>query len=123
MNGLRRILGKEKVAGYVFILPFIIGLLAFTVMPFFTSLYLAFTEYNILSAPVWIGLANFQRMFFEDKLFWGSFFVTFKFAIIQVPIKLLVSLGVALIYREIAGRSPFIAPRFTFPLSWAAAWP
>ena len=56
MNGLRRILGKEKVAGYVFILPFIIGLLAFTVMPFFTSLYLAFTEYNILSAPVdWTG--------------------------------------------------------------------
>ena len=115
MNGLRRILGKEKVAGYVFILPFIIGLLAFTVMPFFTSLYLAFTEYNILSAPVWIGLANFQRMFFEDKLFWGSFFVTFKFAIIQVPIKLLVSLGVALILSRNSRAIPIYRAAFYIP--------
>ena len=115
MNGLRRILGKEKVAGYVFILPFIIGLLAFTVMPFFTSLYLAFTEYNILSAPVWIGLANFQRMFFEDKLFWGSFFVTFKLAIIQVPIKLLVSLGVALILSRNSRAIPIYRAAFYIP--------
>ena len=115
MNGLRRILGKEKVAGYVFILPFIIGLLAFTVMPFFTSLYLAFTEYNILSAPVWIGLANFQRMFFEDKLFWESFFVTFKFAIIQVPIKLLVSLGVALILSRNSRAIPIYRAAFYIP--------
>ena len=115
MNGLRRILGKEKVAGYVFILPFIIGLLAFTVMPFFTSLYLAFTEYNILSAPVWIGLANFQRMFFEDKLFWESFFVTFKFALIQVPIKLLVSLGVALILSRNSRAIPIYRAAFYIP--------
>ena len=115
MNGLRRILGKEKVAGYVFILPFIIGLLAFTVMPFFTSLYLAFTEYNILSSPVWIGLANFQRMFFEDKLFWESFFVTFKFAIIQVPIKLLVSLGVALILSRNSRAIPIYRAAFYIP--------
>ncbi len=89
-------LNKSQVAGYVFILPFIIGLLVFTVIPFFTSLYLAFTDYNILSPAKWVGLANFKKMFFEDKLFWKSFFVTFKFALIQVPIKLLVSLVVAL---------------------------
>ena len=115
MNELSRILSKEKVAGYVFILPFIIGLLAFTVVPFFTSLYLAFTEYNILSAPVWIGLANFQRMFFEDKLFWESFFVTFKFALIQVPIKLLVSLGVALILSRNSRAIPIYRAAFYIP--------
>jgi multiple sugar transport system permease protein len=97
MSKLGQTLGKEKVAGYVFILPFIIGLLVFTVIPFFTSLYLAFTEYNVLTPPKWIGFANFRRMFFEDKHFWNSFWITFRFALIQVPIKLLVSLGVALI--------------------------
>jgi multiple sugar transport system permease protein len=97
MSRLSQTLGKEKVAGYVFIMPFIIGLFAFTVIPFFTSLYLAFTDYNVLSAPRWIGLDNFKRMFFEDKFFWKSFFITFKFALIQVPVKLLVSLGVALV--------------------------
>lgn len=91
------VLNRSSVAGYVFIAPFIIGLFAFTVIPFFTSLYLAFTEYNVLSPARWIGLDNFKKMFFEDKLFWTSFFVTFKFAIIQVPIKLAVSLLVALV--------------------------
>lgn len=97
MRKLGETLDQEKVAGYVFILPFIIGLLVFTVIPFFTSLYLAFTDYNILSPAKWIGLENFRRMFFEDKHFWNSFFITFRFALIQVPIKLCVSLGVALI--------------------------
>ena len=78
-------------------MPFIIGLLVFTVIPFFTSLYLAFTDYNVLTTPKWIGLDNFKRMFFEDKLFWKAFWVTFRFAFIQIPIKLLVSLGVALV--------------------------
>ena len=62
-------LNRNQVAGYVFIMPFIVGLLAFTVIPFFTSLYLAFTDYNILSPARWVGLANFKKMFFEDKLF------------------------------------------------------
>ena len=88
---------RNNVAGYVFILPFIIGLLVFTVIPFFTSLYLSFTEYNVLSTPKWVGLDNFKEMFFEDDLFWTSFWVTFKFAFIQVPIKLTVSLLVALV--------------------------
>ena len=97
MRKLSETLDNEKVAGYVFILPFIIGLLVFTVVPFFTSLYLAFTDYNVLSPAKWIGLENFKRMFFEDKHFWNSVWITFRFALIQVPIKLLVSLGVALI--------------------------
>lgn len=90
-------LNRDNTAGYIFILPFIIGLIAFTIIPFFTSLYLSFTEYNILSPAKWIGLGNFRKMFFEDKLFWTSFGVTFKFALIQVPVKLLVSLLVALV--------------------------
>ena len=84
-------MNSPNMAGYVFILPFIIGLVVFTVIPFFTSLYLAFTEYNVLSPAKWVGLNNFRKMFFEDKLFWTSFWVTFKFALIQVPVKLAVS--------------------------------
>ena len=90
-------MNSPNMAGYVFILPFIIGLVVFTVIPFFTSLYLAFTEYNVLSPAKWVGLNNFRKMFFEDKLFWTSFWVTFKFALIQVPVKLAVSLLVALV--------------------------
>ena len=100
-DGLKHRIGswldRDNVAGYVFVLPFIIGVIVFTAVPFFTSLYLSFTEYNVLSDPKWVGLANFKEMFFEDDLFWTSFWVTFKFAFIQVPIKLTVALLVALV--------------------------
>lgn len=115
MHKLRRTLEREHVAGYVFVLPFIIGLIAFTVIPFFHSLYLAFTEYNVLTAPKWIGFENFRRMFFEDKLFWKSFWVTFKFALIQVPIKLAVSLGVALILSRNTKAIPAYRAAFYIP--------
>ena len=115
MRSLKRTLCKESVAGYVFIAPFIIGLLVFTAIPFFTSLYLAFTDYNILTPPKWIGFANFKKMFFEDKLFWKSFWVTFKFALIQVPVKLLVSLGVALILSRNSRAIPIYRAAFYIP--------
>lgn len=115
MRSLKRTLCKESVAGYVFITPFIIGLVVFTAIPFFTSLYLAFTEYNILTPAKWIGLANFKKMFFADKLFWKSFWVTFKFALIQVPVKLLVSLGVALILSRNSRAIPVYRAAFYIP--------
>lgn len=112
MNPMKR---QETLWGYFFIMPFIIGLVVFTIIPFFSSLYLAFTEYNILTPPKWIGLQNFKRMFFEDKYFWTSFWVTFKFALIQVPIKLLVSLGVALILSKNSKAIPIYRAAFYIP--------
>ena len=109
------VLNRDNVAGYVFILPFIIGLVVFTVIPFFTSLYLAFTEYNVLSPAKWVGLKNFKTMFFEDKLFWTAFKVTFKFAFIQVPIKLTVSLLVALVLSRATNLTGFYRAAFYIP--------
>ena len=115
MKHVQAVLSREKTAGYIFVLPFILGLFLFTVFPFFTSLYLAFTDYNILSAPEWIGFSNFTRMFQEDKLFWQSFGVTFKFALIQVPVKLLVSLGVALLLSRQTKATSFYRAAFYIP--------
>lgn len=112
---LASVLNRDNVAGYVFILPFIIGLLVFTLIPFLTSLYLSFTEYNILSSAKWIGLDNYKEMFFEDPLFWTSFKVTFKFAFIQVPIKLAVSLLVALILAKATRLTGFYRSAFYIP--------
>ncbi len=112
---LRERINRPNVAGYVFILPFIIGLFIFTVIPFFTSLYLAFTEYNVLSPAKWIGLDNFRKMFYEDKLFWTSFWVTFKFALIQVPVKLTVSLLVALVLSKGTKLTSYYRAAFYIP--------
>lgn len=115
MRSIRQTLEKEGVAGYVFILPFIIGLIVFTAIPFFTSLYLAFTQYDMLTPPKWIGIDNFVTMFTKDKLFWQSFWITFRFALIQVPIKLMVSLGIALVLSRNSKAIPFYRAAFYIP--------
>jgi multiple sugar transport system permease protein len=82
---------RELVAGLLFILPWIIGFLAFILYPMLASLYYSFTDYPILSSPTWIGLGNFRAMF-EDELFYQSIGNTFYMALIGVPLQLLFAL-------------------------------
>ena len=53
-----RMMRRELVAGLLFILPWIIGFLAFILYPMLASLYYSFTDYPILSSPTWIGLGT-----------------------------------------------------------------
>jgi multiple sugar transport system permease protein len=94
---LARILCRESVAGYVFISPFIIGFLVFTMIPMIASLYLSFTDYDILSSAKWIGLDNYIKMFTKDSKYIKSLKVTFFYAITSVPLKLIMALAVAMI--------------------------
>ena len=96
-EGQRRKERKNMLVGYAFIFPIVIGLIIFTAVPFFYSLYLAFTDYNGLQAPNWVGLQNFITMFFQDDKFWLSFRITLTFAVVQVPLKLIFALMVALL--------------------------
>ncbi|MBS4162649.1 sugar ABC transporter permease, partial [Klebsiella pneumoniae] len=68
---------KDNLAGYAFISPFIIGFLCFTVIPMGASLFLSFTNYDLFTAPKWIGLDNYKTMLTEDEKYWGSLKVTF----------------------------------------------
>ena len=94
---------KNNWAGYFFLMPWLIGLALFTVIPICTSLYLSFTKYSILNAPEWIGPGNYLNML-SDAKFLKSLQVTFKFVFIGVPVKLLVALFIAmLLNRDIRG--------------------
>lgn len=88
---------EEQVAGYVFILPFIIGFLAFTIIPIATSFVLSFTDYDVLSPPKFVGVKNFITMFTNDPTFWKSLGVTFYYAFVSVPLRLIMALGVAMV--------------------------
>lgn len=88
---------SQDATGYMFILPWIIGLLAFTAYPMIASVYLSFTNYSILKAPRWIGLANYENMFTKDPLFWKSVSNTAYFALLAVPLKLLIALLLAML--------------------------
>lgn len=88
---------RDDLAGYLFISPWLIGFLVFTLLPLLGSLYLAFTDYNLTSAPEWIGLENFQTMFFDDVRYWKSVKATFFYVFTAVPARLVFALAVAMI--------------------------
>lgn len=86
---------RENLIGYLFLLPWFLGLLALTLGPMLGSLYLSFTRYDLLSAPQWIGLQNFIAMF-SDIRFLDALRVTAIYVFLSVPLKLAVALLVAL---------------------------
>jgi multiple sugar transport system permease protein len=83
--------------GYLFIGPWLLGFLAFVVVPFVTSIYLSFTRYDIISSPVWVGLANYKKLVSEDPLFWKSLLITLEYAAIAVPLGIVAGVGLALL--------------------------
>lgn len=83
--------------GYLFLLPWLIGFLGLTIGPIITSFYLSFTNFDLLTAPRWIGADNYIRMFTNDAKFMASMRVTLFFVIFSVPLKLAFALGVALL--------------------------
>jgi multiple sugar transport system permease protein len=89
-------LNQEHVAGYICALPFIIGFLAFMVVPMCISLYYSFCDYDILNPPVFTGLKNFQRIF-TDTRWLTALRVTFYFAFVSTPLRLIFAMIVALL--------------------------
>ena len=96
-RSIRQILDSDHVSGYLFILPFIIGFLVFTVFPMLASLVLSFTEYDILSAPEFIGIENYKQLFLKDPLIYKTLYNTLFFTLASVPLKLMFALMVAML--------------------------
>ena len=60
--------GTDNKSAFFFLLPWLIGLVVITIGPMIASLYLSFTDYNLLAAPDWIGIKNYQRMMSDPRL-------------------------------------------------------
>jgi multiple sugar transport system permease protein len=85
----------NNLAGYIFISPWLVGFFLFALIPIGISLWLAFTDYDILGTWKFIGLENFHRMFFKDARYANSLAATFRYVFVSVPLRLAFALGVA----------------------------
>lgn len=117
---------REALWAYAFITPWIIGFLIFTVGPMLASLFFSFTEYDIVSAPRWIGITNYVNLF-QDALFWHSLNVTFKYAVIALPLGLIISyLMAVLLNSKIRGinvwRTIYFLPSVIAGVAVALLW-
>lgn len=89
---------NRNAAGYLFISPWLIGFFAFVIGPILASLYISFTDYDMLSPPKWVGGANYMTMFAKDSRFATALSVTFKFVFYSVPLKLVFALCLAMLF-------------------------
>jgi multiple sugar transport system permease protein len=88
---------RDNLVGYLFLSPWLIGFFVFTFLPILASFVLAFTDYDIFSAPKWVGLENFYRMFLQDRRYWRSVRATFYYVFTAIPLRLLAALAVAML--------------------------
>lgn len=94
---------RQTLAFYLTIAPWLVGFLAFTLIPILVSLYASFTHWDLLSTPVWRGWANYERMA-ADLKFWQSLKVTGLYTLAYVPLDLAGGLALALLARpKLAG--------------------
>lgn len=90
---------REAFYGYLFIAPWLLGLLIFLLGPILVSFYLSMTNYEVVKAPEFNGLANY-RFLLGDRLFWQALRVTTIYVIVSVPLGLMLSFAVALLMNQ-----------------------
>lgn len=88
---------RDGRAAAIFLAPWCVGVILITVGPLLASLYLSLTNYDLFTAPQWVGFANYVRMFTSDPQFMTSLRVTFVYVAVSVPVLLIVALLLAML--------------------------
>jgi multiple sugar transport system permease protein len=124
---MSKVTRRNLTYGLMFISPWIIGFLVFTLYPMVASFYYSFTDYDVLTPVKFVGLANFTDMF-KNELFLTSLYNTLYFAIFSIPTAIVLSVMIALLLNtNVRGMSfyrtvfflPSIVPAVAGALLWA----
>lgn len=118
---------KNNLTFYLFIAPWLIGFLALNLYPLLFSIYLSFTEWDIISPMQFVGFDNYRTILFEDPLFWKSISVTAIYTLFAVPLGICVSLFIAILLNQrIRGlkiwRTIFYLPTLISGVSVSLIW-
>jgi multiple sugar transport system permease protein len=120
---------KKMIPGYLFILPAVLIISIFVFMPIVASLFLSFTQYNVLQPPKWVGLNNYYRLIFEDRLFWIAVRNTLMYVAGTVPIGVALSLllavwvdSVKLRFMKYLFRTIYFLPTITAIVAISVVW-
>ena len=88
---------REEWAGWLMVSPWVIGIVVWTLGPFAASAWFSLTDYAILRKAAFVGLENFRTMLFEDPLFWISLKVTTVYAVVSIPLHIVLGLFLAML--------------------------
>jgi multiple sugar transport system permease protein len=122
----RRLVWRNTVAVWSFILPNFAGFAALTLVPVVALFYLAFTNWNVFGVAEWTGTANFRRMW-NDASFWTALRNTVYYTVFHIPLTMAAALGLALLLnRKLRGvaffRTVAFFPYITSIVAIAVVW-
>lgn len=112
---MRRLARREAIEGYIGISPWLVGFVLLTVGPFIASFALSFTDWRITVAPRWVGLANYIKIFTDDRDFWQAIRVTFTYVALTLPLNLVVGLALSLLLNQQVAGIRFFRTIFYLP--------
>jgi len=118
---------SETFWGWIFIAPTMIGLIILNIIPIFQTIYQSFFKTGDFGkGNVFVGFANYQKVFGDEEV-WQSLFNTVKYAIIEVPISIVIALILAVfLNKKLKGREVFrtimFLPMVVAPAAIAMVW-
>ncbi len=129
MPSRRGLTGRQRrnlIAGYAFLIPNLLGVLAFSLFPIATTVYLTFTTWDLAARPQFNGLRNFVLMA-EDALFWKTLGNTVYYTFGAVPIAVFLAFWLALLLdRKMRGvlsfRVIYFLPHVTLTVAASIIW-
>ena len=101
--------------------PWLVGFSIFFAYPLVMSAYLSFTHYDLLSAPRWVGTANYHYLFEQDQRVWPAVKNTLWMMVVFVPLQVLFAFGLAQILMR-ARPAPASSARSSISLRWHRRW-
>jgi multiple sugar transport system permease protein len=118
---------RHTINGLLFASPWLIGIIAFWLYPIVASAYYSFTRFNGVQAPQWIGLQNYVQMFTGDPNFWDAVYNTFFFAVVSIPLAIIVSFTLAMLLNakirgQVVYRTIYFLPTLVPEVALALVW-
>lgn len=102
--------------GYLFISPWLIGFVVFTMGPFIASLFMSFTNWQVVGSWRWIGFGNYEKMLSgRDDVFLQALWVTVIYSLIRVPFSQFIALGLAILLNQKIRFRPLFRTIFYLP--------
>ena len=117
---------REHRALGLMLAPYLLGIVALVLIPFLVTIVMAFADYDLVRAPSWVGLDNFVELA-DDPIFRAALGNSLLFAAIAVPLRLVISLGLALLLHRraaavgtarTAAMLPYAVPEVAYGLLW-----
>ncbi len=120
-----RLFGRDALTAWIFILPSLIGFVAFYAVPAVRGLYFSFTDWDMLSDAKFIGVDNYAAIF-NDKQFWSSLSVTLYYVVLNIPAQTILAVLLAVMMDRVVKstlvRSIFILPWLLPAVIVGAIW-